>query len=100
VLVRRPAPPGIRPFLEINALLWLKYTRIPIFLRIGATCKCPIAIFILSLHFLSFQSGAKMARRNASWTWDVTHERELRSADLFGGKAPVGALVGLLERIF
>jgi len=41
-----------------------------------------------------------MARRNASWTWDVTHERELRSADLFGGKAPVGALVGLLERIF
>jgi hypothetical protein len=35
----------------------------------------------------------------ASWTWDVTHERALSPADLFGGKAPVGALIGLLERI-
>jgi hypothetical protein len=35
----------------------------------------------------------------ASWTWDVTHERALIPADLFGGKAPVGALIGLLERI-
>jgi hypothetical protein len=31
---------------------------------------------------------------------EVTHERALSPADLFGGKAPVGALVGLLERIF
>jgi len=30
---------------------------------------------------------------------DVTHERALSPADLFGGKAPVGALIGLLERI-
>jgi hypothetical protein len=29
----------------------------------------------------------------------VTHERALSPADLFGGKAPVGALIGLLERI-
>jgi len=35
-----------------------------------------------------------------SWTWDVTHERALSPADLFGGKAPVGALIGLLERIY
>ena len=27
------------------------------------------------------------------------HERALSPADLFGGKAPVGALIGLLERI-
>ena len=27
----------------------------------------------------------------ASWTWDVTHERALSPADLFGGKTPVGA---------
>ena len=38
--------------------------------------------------------------KNTSWTWDVTHERALSPADLFGGKAPVGALIGLLERIF
>jgi len=31
--------------------------------------------------------------------WDVTHERALSPADLFGGKAPVGALISLLERI-
>ena len=42
--------------------------------------------------------GKKIARRIASWTWDVTHERALSPADLFGGKAPVGALIGLLER--
>jgi hypothetical protein len=36
-------------------------------------------------------AGAKIAQRIASWTWDVTHERTLRPADLFGGKAPVGA---------
>jgi hypothetical protein len=30
---------------------------------------------------------------------DVTHERALSPADLFGEKAPVGALIGLLERI-
>ena len=42
----------------------------------------------------------KIAQRIASWTWDVTHERALSPADLFGGKAPVGALIGLLERIF
>jgi len=29
----------------------------------------------------------------------VTHERALSPADLSGGKAPVGALIGLLERI-
>jgi len=29
----------------------------------------------------------------------VTHERALSPADLFGGKAPVGALIVLLERI-
>ena len=40
-----------------------------------------------------------IAQRIASWTWDVTHERALSPADLFGGKAPVGALIGLLERI-
>jgi len=45
-------------------------------------------------------AGAKkIAQRIASWTWDVTHERALSPADLFGGKAPVGALIGLLERI-
>ena len=44
-------------------------------------------------------AGAKIAQRIASWTWDVTHERALSTADLFGGKAPVGALIGLLERI-
>ena len=47
--------------------------------------------------------GASLVRgahqRSASWTWDVTHERALSPADLFGGKAPVGALIGLLERI-
>jgi hypothetical protein len=43
--------------------------------------------------------GKKKAQRIASWTWDVTHERAPRPADLFGGKAPVGALIGLLERI-
>ena len=41
----------------------------------------------------------KIAQRIASWTWDVTHERALSPADLLGGKAPVGALIGLLERI-
>jgi len=35
--------------------------------------------------------GKKKARRNASWTWDVTHERALCPADLYGGKTPVGA---------
>jgi hypothetical protein len=44
-------------------------------------------------------AGANIAHRIASWTWDVTHERALSPADLFGGKAPVGALIGLLERI-
>jgi len=29
----------------------------------------------------------------------LLHERALSPADLFGGKAPVGALIGLLERI-
>ena len=40
----------------------------------------------------------KIAQRIASWTWNVTHERALSPADLFGGKAPVGALIliGLL----
>ena len=41
----------------------------------------------------------KIDQRIASWTWDVSHERALSPADLFGGKAPVGALIGLLERI-
>ena len=36
-------------------------------------------------------AGAKIAPRIASWTWDVTDERALSLADLFGGKAPVGA---------
>ena len=44
-------------------------------------------------------AGAKIAQIYASWTWEVTHERALSPADLFGGKAPVGALIGLLERI-
>ena len=44
-------------------------------------------------------AGAKIAQRIVSWTWDVKHERALSPADLFGGKAPVGALIGLLERI-
>jgi len=43
--------------------------------------------------------GKKIAQGIASWTWDVTHERALSPAALFGGKAPVGALIGLLERI-
>ena len=43
-------------------------------------------------------SVKKIAQRIASWTWDVTHERALSPADLFGGKAPVGALIGLLEQ--
>jgi len=43
--------------------------------------------------------GKKIARRIASWTWDVTHERALSPADLFGAKAPVGALIDLRERI-
>ena len=45
-------------------------------------------------------AGAKIAQRIAIalWTWDVTHERALSPADLFGGKAPVGALIGLMER--
>jgi hypothetical protein len=30
----------------------------------------------------------------------VTHERALSLADFFGGKTPVGALIGLLERKF
>jgi len=36
-------------------------------------------------------AGAKIARRNASCTWDVTHERALSPADSFGGKTPAGA---------
>ena len=44
-------------------------------------------------------AGAKIAQRITSWTWDVTHERALSPVDLFGGKAPVGALIGFLERI-
>jgi len=43
--------------------------------------------------------GQLVAQRIASCTWDVTHEQALSPADLFGGKAPVGALIGLLERI-
>jgi len=43
--------------------------------------------------------GQKIARRNASWTWDVTHERALSPADLFGGKTPDGAWIGFLEQI-
>jgi len=39
-------------------------------------------------------------QRIASWTWVVTHERALSPAGLLGGKAQVGALIGLLERIF
>jgi hypothetical protein len=30
---------------------------------------------------------------------DVTQERALSPADMFGGKVPVEALIGLLERI-
>ena len=33
----------------------------------------------------------KLAQRNVSWIWDVTHERALSPADLFGGKTPFGA---------
>ena len=44
--------------------------------------------------------GKKIAQKIASWTWEVTHERALSPADLVGGKVPVGALIGLLERIF
>jgi len=35
--------------------------------------------------------GKKIARRNASWTWDVIHERALSPAESFGGKTPAGA---------
>ena len=31
-------------------------------------------------------------------TWDVTPEQELSPTDLFKGKTPVGALIGLLEQ--
>ena len=41
----------------------------------------------------------KIAQKIASWTWDVTNERAISPADLFGGKVPVGALICLLERI-
>ena len=44
-------------------------------------------------------AGAIIAQRITSWAWDVTHERALSLADFLGGKAPVGALNGLLERI-
>ena len=44
-------------------------------------------------------TGSKIAKRDVSWTWDVIHERALSPADLFGGKAPVGAFIGQLERI-
>jgi len=40
-------------------------------------------------------SGAKIPQRIASWAWDVTHEQTLSLANLSGGKAPVGALIGL-----
>ena len=33
-------------------------------------------------------AGAKIAQRIASWTWNVTHERALSPADLFGGTCP------------
>ena len=38
-------------------------------------------------------AGAKIARRNASWTWGVIHERALSPADSdsFGGKTPAGS---------
>ena len=62
-----------------------------------------VAIYPSLYLFLSIpallRARAKVAQRIASWTWDVTHERALSPADLFGGKAPVGALIGLLERI-
>jgi hypothetical protein len=32
-------------------------------------------------------AGAKIAQKIAPWTWDVTHERALSPADLFGGIA-------------
>ena len=35
----------------------------------------------------------KLAPKATPATWDVTHERALSPADLFGGKAPVGALI-------
>ena len=34
---------------------------------------------------------AKIARRNASWTRGVIHERALSPAEFFGGKTPAGA---------
>jgi len=34
-----------------------------------------------------------------STTADVIHERALSFAELFGGKTPAGALIGLLEQI-
>ena len=45
------------------------------------------------------EGSQTVAQIIASWTWDVTRDRALSPADLFGGKAPVGALIGLLERI-
>jgi hypothetical protein len=40
-------------------------------------------------------AGAKNSPENCLVdSWDVTHERALSPADLFGGKAPVGALIG------
>ena len=57
------------------------------------------SLFYLKLLFHEDQFPLKWVLRIASWTWDVTHERALSPADLFGGKAPVGALIGLLERI-
>ena len=38
---------------------------------------------------MRYATDEEMAQGNSSWTWDVTNERELSPADLFGGRAPL-----------
>jgi len=53
-------------------------------------CPCPAAgCDVHNTHLLSLSHITYMTY--ASWTWDMTHERALNPADLFGGKTPVGA---------
>jgi len=40
------------------------------------------------------------SNRRLQRPWDVIRERALSPADLFGGKTPVGARIGLLEQIY
>jgi hypothetical protein len=45
------------------------------------------------------EKNMEIARKIASWTWDVTHKRALSLANLLRGKTPVKARIGLLKRI-